>query len=396
MLDRNPIEQLQRRLVELGCPAKALRRIVRETSEHYEDLQRAAHAQGLVGEQVTAFAAEKLGNPVELANRHVEALRKSSWWGRYPQFAFGILPLLVAFELGLQYFYLNRDKLPMGIEYRVNEPIRYPEMVAWAYPAFFVAIIAVTAAVTFFFAYQAQRSGIATRWMWITGGVLAMHGLFLQVHPTSGIFLHLIQPLAVTDQKVAPGSPMRIEISSTWNNSGQLTLYHNLVNGEPDGYLNIWTVMPRSEAMTKQKYLEPFQAPDLEAKINLGVAELRQRSLRGQLPPHSLHDPGWTASVTYTYWQTAWSDDTGTPLTALDVLRDKTGNLNWALHTYHLVPWPVLSYGLPGWGYGDAFQAINIACPLLIVAAMLAWQRRRGKRLLRESNLSDGQLIGVA
>jgi hypothetical protein len=391
MPDPNPIQQLQRRLVELGCPANAVRRIVRETAEHYEDLQRAAQAQGLPPADSTARAAEQLGDPNVLAERHIEALRKSSWWGRCPHFAFGILPLVVAEGLGLLYFSLNGGKLPMDLD---GLPLRHPEMVEWAYSAFFVAVIAVTALVTFYFFRKAQRFVVGRRWLWITGGVLAAHSLLLQIHASSGIGLILNQPVALSDQKVTSGHSMEIQIGGMWAKPDRLALYHDETDGgNPE---ERFVAMPEGWSGNKQKQWKTYPDPDMEEKINLGVAELRERSLRGQLPPHSLHDPGWTAWAFSARWQTAWTNGPVGTTTSLEVIRDDAGNLNWIFRTGEVAPWPVLSYGLPGIGYGQIFQAINIATPLLIVAAMLALQRSAANRLLHESPRGRARLVGAA
>jgi len=387
MPDHNPVKELQRRLVERGCPAKVVRKIVRETAEHYEDLQRAAQAQGLAGDQAIAYAAEKLGKPNELAERHLEALRKSSWWGRCPQFAFGVLPLLVMLELGLQYYSLNRGGMPINLD---RKPIPYPQLVEWAYPAFYLAAIVVTATVTFFFARQALRYGVARRWLWITAGLLAIHGVFLQIHASSGIGLSLNQPLILANQKVAPGHPMEIDGISLM--SDRVALFHS-----EQEYSSDYRYEVRPVGLKGDKYWKLYESPDLEEKISQGVAELSQRSLRGQLPSHTLHDPGWTTTWSFgAVWQRAWTNRAGRLNSGFQVDRDDAGNLLWTMWTGDMVPWPVVSYGLPGLGYGDVFQAINIASPLLIVAAMLAWRRRKGKQLLRESSLIGVKLTDVA
>jgi len=395
MRSPKPIEQLQRRLVELGCPPKAARNILRETAEHYEDLQRAALAQGLPPDEASSRAAEQLGDSAVLAERHVEVLRKSSWWGRFPRFAFGVLPLLVMLELTLQYYSLNGGQLPAQLD---RLPISQPKLVEWAYPAFFVAVIAVTAALTFFFCRMAARCAVGHRWMWMTGGVLAVNGLFMQIHSSIGMGLSLIQPIELADQKVAPGHPMDISIGGSWTKPDRLKLYHDEHDMDSDYRFDampetIYEYYDKRDLPTNRNF-KPYDAPDVEEKINQGVAELRQRSLRGQLPSHTLRDPGWTASGISTSWQHTWTNRPNGISADLEIERDDAGNLNWTLCSGEMLPWPVLSYGLPGLGYGQTYQAINVATPLLIVAAMLAWQSWRGKRLLREGVLGPAQSAG--
>jgi hypothetical protein len=89
------IERLQRRLVELGCPAEIVRRIVRETAEHYEDLWQAAMRQGLPPAEAARLAAEQLGDPAVLAERHVVAWRNTFASGFWPRAALVLSPLVV-------------------------------------------------------------------------------------------------------------------------------------------------------------------------------------------------------------------------------------------------------------------------------------------------------------
>src|SRR3954452_7058489 len=88
------IQQLERRLFELGCPPQKLRRKVRELADHHEDLKHAALEEGLSESDAEARADEQLGEPAGLAEQIVCVLRRSSWWGRHPIIGFCLLPLL--------------------------------------------------------------------------------------------------------------------------------------------------------------------------------------------------------------------------------------------------------------------------------------------------------------
>ncbi len=91
---RNPdvIEQFERRLAELGCPPRKLRRYVQEIRDHHEDLKRAALEEGLAEAQAEARASRLLGEPVELAELFAAGLRQSSWFGRHRVLTFCLLP----------------------------------------------------------------------------------------------------------------------------------------------------------------------------------------------------------------------------------------------------------------------------------------------------------------
>jgi len=91
MPEANPIEKLQRRLIELGCPVKAVRKIVRETAEHFQDLRGEAMRQGLPQSAAEAQATALLGNPEALAEEHVRVWRNSQVWLRHPWLGWGLV-----------------------------------------------------------------------------------------------------------------------------------------------------------------------------------------------------------------------------------------------------------------------------------------------------------------
>ena len=88
------IEEYRQHLRRLGCPARHLRRRVLELAEHYEDLRVAAMEVGLTELAAGDRAAKLLGEPRELAEDLVRAIRRSSWFGRHPVLTFCLLPLL--------------------------------------------------------------------------------------------------------------------------------------------------------------------------------------------------------------------------------------------------------------------------------------------------------------
>lgn len=83
---------LRRRLSEIGCPAHRAGQIVREISEHREDLKRDALEEGMTAEAAAAFADEKLGDVETLVRQFAAVLRRRSWWGRHPILTFCVLP----------------------------------------------------------------------------------------------------------------------------------------------------------------------------------------------------------------------------------------------------------------------------------------------------------------
>jgi len=185
MRDPNPIAQLRRRLVELGCPVKAVRRITLEAAEHLDDLRRSIESQGLAPADAAARAAETFGDPDILAERHLAALRKASWWGRHPLLGFGAVPLFVAilwmtFSLalgclagmgvtGLRYgFPLSVDRTLLG------SPIVYffGQCATWAG----------TAALAWFFCRKARNAAVRGRWLFACCVLLSLQALIFVFH----------------------------------------------------------------------------------------------------------------------------------------------------------------------------------------------------------------------
>jgi len=179
----NLIKTLRRGLVTRGCPAAMVRRIVRETAEHLEDLKAAAVAHGLSPEAAGVQAAAQLGEPEALAERHVEACRATSTWGRLPVFYFGLLPILVSTLLALIYMSLNGGWMPQFVVsglLALNKP--------WIFFNLSLVTIIVVAGgfalVTHIFCRRAKKLALGRRTVWLTGGVMAAQGLVLHVAPS--------------------------------------------------------------------------------------------------------------------------------------------------------------------------------------------------------------------
>lgn len=94
MSERDFINQLQRRLMELRCPQRHMRRLVREVADHREDLRQAAGQEGLSGAGAEAWVDARLGDAAGLADQLMATLRRSTWWGRHSLVTFGLMPLL--------------------------------------------------------------------------------------------------------------------------------------------------------------------------------------------------------------------------------------------------------------------------------------------------------------
>jgi len=95
------IQQLERRLLELGWPAAHAELQVREIADHHEDLKVAALEDGLSEADAETRANQLLGEPDALAERLTYVLRQSSWWGRHRIIGFCLLPPLGVFAASL-------------------------------------------------------------------------------------------------------------------------------------------------------------------------------------------------------------------------------------------------------------------------------------------------------
>ena len=95
------IEAFERRLLELGFPARQLERRVRELADHHEDLKLAALQEGLSETEAEARADQRLGEPVDLAERVAFALRQSFWLGRHRVIGFCLLPIPATFAASM-------------------------------------------------------------------------------------------------------------------------------------------------------------------------------------------------------------------------------------------------------------------------------------------------------
>src|SRR5882724_7260650 len=89
------IRAFERRLFELGCPARYSQRSIAELAEHFEDLTLARIEDGLEPATAGARATEELGEPTVIAERLVASFRQASWWGRHPIIGFCLLPPLL-------------------------------------------------------------------------------------------------------------------------------------------------------------------------------------------------------------------------------------------------------------------------------------------------------------
>ena len=172
------IEPLRRRLMELGCPIKQMRRLVREVADHRNDLKQAALAEGWAEADAEIRANARLGNPLVLAEQMMVTLRCSSWWGRHYIVTCGLLPLLAFPLLWLLFLVLelllvvalgygwNRDKLHVA----TNDPVTFQQILIAFHFMDYLAI----ALATLLFCWLARRAAVKLKWMAISCAICSL------------------------------------------------------------------------------------------------------------------------------------------------------------------------------------------------------------------------------
>jgi hypothetical protein len=188
------IDQLRRRLVELGCPLGRLRRLVREVADHREDLQQAARREGASEADAEARANAQLGDPRELAGHLMTVVRRSSWWGRHGFIAFCLLPLAVVPVLWAWLVVMNvLLGFALGFGWDFNKlhaaednPATFPQVAMGVQGADGLAM----ALVALLFCWLARRSAVSFKWMGIACGICSLYALFfnVQIQPQTHFF----------------------------------------------------------------------------------------------------------------------------------------------------------------------------------------------------------------
>lgn len=175
------IEQLRRRLVELGCPIAQMRRLVQEVADHREDLKQAALAEGLAEVGAEVRADVQLGDPLALAEHLMTAQRRSSWWGRHFVITFCLLPLLAVPVLWVLLLFLDLSlEFALGygwdskkLHVAAGNPVSFHHLAMAVHCADYVAI----ALVTLLFCWLARRSAVSLKWMVTACAICSLHAL---------------------------------------------------------------------------------------------------------------------------------------------------------------------------------------------------------------------------
>ncbi len=180
------IEQLRRRLLDLGCPMVQVRRLAQEVADHREDLKQAALSEGVSELAAEIHADAQLGNPLDLAERLVLALRQSSWWGRHSIMGFCLLPFLAVpvlwgllLFLGLWLGFALRYALDSKqLHMSADRPDNFHHILLAVHGADYIAI----ALVTLLFCWLARRTALSFKWTVTACSICSLYALVTSVN----------------------------------------------------------------------------------------------------------------------------------------------------------------------------------------------------------------------
>lgn len=172
------IRELSHALARTGWPTTHARRLVQETSDHWDDLESEARETGLDTTAATAFAGERIGKPAVLVQAHQRRMRDTHWSGRHPVWSFAVAPpmmivlwFLVWARLALEAFAMYSNLF--GLHLMGSHLL----VLFWASIIHYTGVLAVPAIGW----WWAQRSFCGRKWGWIACGACSLHGLFNHV-----------------------------------------------------------------------------------------------------------------------------------------------------------------------------------------------------------------------
>ena len=190
MRNQAMLQELQRHLARLGCPAARTDRLLREAAEHLEDNARDGCARGLSASEAERQAVANLGEATALAECSMASVRQAHWYGRHRFLAFAVLPPIGFFVWFLSWIALSgsvdRWLHITGSGVEGVEP-NLPLIKLAVRSVYYSGILVVPA----FFCWLAWTRCCGWKAMLLVCGGSALHGLF--------------QKLSVTEHQVAWG-----------------------------------------------------------------------------------------------------------------------------------------------------------------------------------------------
>jgi len=183
------IRAFERRLFELGCPARYSERSIAELAEHFDDLTQARIDEGLEPATARARASEELGEPTIIADRLVASFRQARWLGRHPIIGFCLLPplflmlFLPATALALYGLFLlsnlfSHHSIPLD-EFKTAVEAAPAAFAEWRNPLLCLIHSVPIAVNTILFCKLVARSALGTKWLIVTCAVSSAAGFFM-------------------------------------------------------------------------------------------------------------------------------------------------------------------------------------------------------------------------
>jgi hypothetical protein len=162
------LEQVRRELMRRGLPARYVKRLVSELTDHIHDCTEDFMS---MDAQDLRWLGERMGRPGELAEAATEEFRRRGFCGRHPLLAFGVLPAVALFGLWLAcvigiVLTLNL----IGLVHRGSNPPSNTlppivEQFRYAIPWVVSSVIVVPSiAAAGFFCWLARRNAVGWKW----------------------------------------------------------------------------------------------------------------------------------------------------------------------------------------------------------------------------------------
>ena len=197
------LQQFERRLLELECPQKKLRRRVEELGDHHDFLKRTGLKEGMTEEGAESQASRQLGDPIVLAETAADEARQASWWGRHPILGYILFPLLTLGPVFILSIFLMIGVVLSQISQQqfqglFNGPdgMNNFRALRGLFTSLFGLHYLVLTIFALPFAWLARRSGAGAKWGATACLVYAAQGMFLhlEITPRNNPFVYSWSP----------------------------------------------------------------------------------------------------------------------------------------------------------------------------------------------------------
>jgi hypothetical protein len=155
-----------------------MQRMVREITDHREDLKQAAMEEGMQAIDAEARADAQLGEPVVLAEHLMASLRQSSWWGRHPIVSFFLLPLLGTPVLWALLWIAGAEFTFLVGEAGMRAAADKPQMFGWIVLAVHGTNCIAIGLIAILFCWLARRAALGFKWTLMACAMISVHALF--------------------------------------------------------------------------------------------------------------------------------------------------------------------------------------------------------------------------